>query len=186
MNIKISKNIVTIFALLILQCCGPSKEEREAIKEAIKEEKEFAEKCGCNEVSDCLGKYKFEAARKYASKYGDYGGEKMRKIVTAEAFYWVNNKDYERALLTVDETAGDALGFGDHEKYKIRYQVLDKITEKLIDEGNFKEAKKWAFKASDDRNCEAWNAEEDNHFNKNETQRKVLLKKVVDAEKIFK
>lgn len=188
MDMRVTPNILAIIALLILQRCGPNQRELE-IKDREKKHKEFAEKCGCDGVHDCLGKYKFDCARTFYDRSEDVMGSTMQGIVIAEATYWVTNKDYERALTVVDETAGDAvycISCGENEKFKIRFEILNKIIEKLIDEGNFHEAKKWAFKASDDRNNGGWTKEDGSHFNKNETQRYILLKKVDDAEELLK
>jgi hypothetical protein len=64
--------------------------------------------CGCENVDDCLSKYKFEEARKYASSIitfddmNNYGNGRESKgafyvIIVNEAEYWINQGELEKA-----------------------------------------------------------------------------------------
>lgn len=166
------KIIPIIVASMFLISCE-FHETREA-RLAHEQNEEYAKKCGCLSVDDCLGKYKFAEARKFISILNENlqqgGDEAMQKAVTSEAFYWVKNKEYEKAINVIDETADVALAqyYSSEKKNEIRFNVLNRIIEKIIDEGDFKEAKKWIVKIDDVK------------------EQKKLLKKIENAEKVLK
>jgi hypothetical protein len=65
--------------------------------------------CGCDNVDDCLSKYKFEEARKYNSaiitfddenKYGNGRSSEESKpfIIIAEVQYWISQNELEKAV----------------------------------------------------------------------------------------
>lgn len=70
--------------------------------------------CGCDNVDDCLSKYKFEEARKYAASYPEGGwlhGEKfeygkseaMYKIIISEIQYWLSQNNLDKAQIGLNE-----------------------------------------------------------------------------------
>ena len=139
--------------------------------------KEKEQDVPCENIDDCLGKYKFEEARKLVSQEeGSWDAESiaMRKIVFAEAYYWVKNKEYEKALNVIDETSALAMySYGTDnyrlkKKNKIRTDILNRIIEKIIYEEDFKKAKKWVLKID------------------TQSEQKRLLKKIETAEKLSK
>ena len=163
-------------SLVFTQCGGDSKKEEDlnALEEQYK----------CKGVDDCLSKYEFEGARAYAPLVESWNlDDAMQKIVNAESKYWVKEKDYKTAIGIVDEYDGGS--YSQHEKIAMRYELLSVIIDELIEAGDFDQAKIYALKASDEHTLEGWNATQTNDFDKEETQQKLLLKKIDNAKKIL-
>lgn len=73
--------------------------------------------CGCDNIEDCISKNKFDEARKYQSQLPSDGLERkffsvdrvehknpaLFKIISAEAKFWLNQNDLERALKISEE-----------------------------------------------------------------------------------
>ena len=141
---------------------------------------------GCDNVDDCLSKYKFEEAREYASGNQWLNSFKMEKIVMAETNYWIKQKDFDRAISIVDETAPSAFSPDDGvTKARIKFEILTQIIDKLIGENNFVEAEKWALIAPNNRNING-KGRQQNEYDPDENQRKSLLMKIKEAEKVLK
>lgn len=69
--------------------------------------------CGCDNVDDCLSKYKFEEARKYAAAEDAkllQSFVERKRVAFAEAEYWINEKDFKRALPIAKEIGGQEFG----------------------------------------------------------------------------
>ena len=170
--------ITLLIASLVFTQCGDSKKEEDlnALEEQYK----------CKGVDDCLSKYEFEGARAYApvESFGSFSfDDAMKKIVNAESKYWVKEKDYKTAIGIVDEYDGGS--YSQHEKIAMRYELLSVIIDELIEARDFDQAKIYALKASDEHTLEGWNATQTNDFDKEETQQKLLLKKIDNAKKIL-
>jgi len=86
--------LLLIVCILFINGCGPCPD------------------CGCDNVDDCLSKYKFEEARKYASNLKDYEysddfipektgtnpkGDAFFKIICSETNYWINQNELNKA-----------------------------------------------------------------------------------------
>lgn len=119
--------------------------------------------CGCENVDDCLAKYKFEEARKYASKLDDYKynddffpkktGENPKadaffKIICTETDYWINQYDLKRAEASLKELR--SLDVSNHnisesdrdEKYlDLTFSIISKYCQKQ----QFENAKELAY-----------------------------------------
>lgn len=68
------------------------------------ERENLAEERGCANVDDCVTQYKFKEARQYASE-GGYSARayKLRKIISAEVTYFMDNDAEKRALGAIKE-----------------------------------------------------------------------------------
>ena len=142
-----TKFITAILLLLIFSCSEESK---------------LNEKYDCSSVDDCLSKYNFEGARAYASlphEEGDYE-ERIahwsgwRNILVSESNYWVNNGDFKKALQILDADkenfrVNGNKGPGSCFFNEAKYNLISKIIEKLIDDNEFNEARKWVLKCPD-------------------------------------
>lgn len=54
--------------------------------------------CGCDNVDDCLSKYKFEEARKHGSLSSDWEKTKIfQKIIITESEYWISQNELDKA-----------------------------------------------------------------------------------------
>ncbi len=173
----------------------------------IKEDKTIsskseAKKEPCKNVDDCLYKYNFEEARKYAyeipnkergfwSDPDTYKGKELKKIIQQESIYWINQNEFDRALLTIDEFPNDIFAPSDRytntnyyieQKYKLRFEILNKIIDKLLYNANFTKAKEWANKGAADRDINGVASEKDD-FKSDQIQRDVLLSIVSKAHK---
>lgn len=173
-----TKFITAILLLLIFSCSEESK---------------LNEKYNCTGVDDCLSKYNFEGARAYVSlphEEGDYE-ERIahwsgwRNILVSESNYWMNNGDFKKAIEILDaDKENFRLNGNQYESVfnKAKIDLISKIIEKLLDDNEFNEARKWVLKcpdaAIDGSNYEA---------NKKEGLiRDVLNKKIDDYEKLSK
>jgi hypothetical protein len=63
------------------------------------ERENLADERGCADVDDCIAQYKFREARQYASGRA----YKLRKIISAEVTYFMDNDAEKRALGTIKE-----------------------------------------------------------------------------------
>ena len=71
--------------------------------------------CGCDNVDDCLAKYKFEEARKFVNNIEydendeDVNSKKGRKIselykiFCSESYYWISQNEFKRAEISLNE-----------------------------------------------------------------------------------
>jgi hypothetical protein len=70
------------------------------------DENELSNNLGCINISDCLTKYKFEEARTYHSKLGEFDLNKqsgIKNIITAEISYYLSNDSKDIALSSILE-----------------------------------------------------------------------------------
>ncbi len=89
--------------------------------------------CGCDNVDDCLSKYKFVEARKYVSKEDSH--EQLAKIFLTESKYWFSEKQFNRALDAGKELVH--LGFDNDKKEYI--QLLSEIISAKIQSNDLNE-----------------------------------------------
>ena len=146
--------IPCLFALSILALISSCREPD------INEDKqeEIAEKYKCLSVDDCLAQYKFTAARAHLDAINDprnrYAPNK--KIVNLETSYWVNQGDFNQAMTVLEEArVSIAIDYTKESEYnKMTYNLISSIVNKLLDKGNYKEAKRWALKIDYDKKKE--------------------------------
>jgi hypothetical protein len=94
--------------------------------------------CGCENVDDCLSKYKFEEARRYASKFTDdyyertmFGqnrttkNDELYKIICTETDFWLTKNDLDKAISLSNEIKNI--------NFKEKYDG-DRISKKQADE----------------------------------------------------
>ena len=143
--------VVVVLVILIAWIGSMGQSEEESKMEGLAEQYE------CENVEDCLVKYNFEAARAFASIAStnslddDNKSKSMKKIITQESNYWIDNGEYDRGLTVVEEGKDYYRG-----EYNIRYEpaeyevarygVISMAVDALIDKEEFKQAKKWALK----------------------------------------
>ena len=181
-----TKFITAILLLLIFSCSEESK---------------LNEKYDCSSVDDCLSKYNFEGARAYASlphEEGDYE-ERIahwsgwRNILVSESNYWVNNGDFKKALQILDADKENFRVNLNNGRYfnEAKYNLISKIIEKLIDDNEFNEARKWVLKcpdgvfSMDDKHKSGRDFREEEH-DPSEKMRYILNKKIDEFEKLSK
>ena len=156
-NIRtIVKSLIVLVLLAIICYIGykiiPSvfQTEIENYEKKNAEEK-LKEKYKCNSCEDCITKYNFEAAHAYLALV-DWRGSNYRQeiaVLTAEASYWVKEKDYERAMDILEEFHLDGY---ENEKQKVKFNILSSIIDDYISLKDFDNAKIYALKSSDDIN----------------------------------
>ncbi|WP_395050303.1 hypothetical protein [Flavobacterium sp.] len=112
----------------------------------------------CDNIDDCLSKYKFEEARNYASELTDenydkkwynyiVGGveerktknEELYKIISTETDYWISQNELEKAENTCNELKNIQLSFNYGSGDRIGQEEL----EHKISEFNFKIIRKY-------------------------------------------
>jgi hypothetical protein len=176
---KIFRLIYFIGVIVLFSSCGQSEEEK------------LKEKYKCSSCEDCLTKYEFEGARAYLA-LADWREANFREeiaVLTAEANYWVKEKDYERAIDIVEEFHLD--GF-EEEKQKVKFNVLSSIIDDYIYLKDFDNAKIYALKSSDDINLSgesksedpsAW--DEESEIERWRSQQTELIERIQKAEKLL-
>lgn len=60
-----------------------------------------SKKCDCENVDDCLSKYKFKEARELDGKDSSSIYSQLPKIIEAEVTFWISQKEFERAYETL-------------------------------------------------------------------------------------
>jgi hypothetical protein len=167
------KIILILLSIGFLFSCGK--------KETPKPEAKY----DCENVDDCISKYDFVAARAYMAADESLGAySHLQKITEAESIYLAKNGEFDAALNVINEASHT--NYYDHEKEKAKYVVIEMAVNNFLEKEDYKSAKKWALKASDLRNVEGWNESDTRDWKKEETQQKLLLKKIADYEKIVK
>lgn len=172
---------------MLFSCKNEWEQKEEYFEEEIKPK--LVEKYKCYGVDDCLSKYEFQGARDFASEIqvfspSLFGNEVMEKIVRAESIYWLNEKEYDRAYKTVLEFKPSNTDWSNAEMER-QYDILDDIISSLISDKEFDKALLWVLKASDQHNIEGWKKSDTSNWNDQETQQKILLKKITTAKKIL-
>ena len=162
-RIKIPFLLVILITVVVCACREPDINED-------KQEK-IAEKYDCLGVDDCLAQYKFTAARAYLDAINDPRNrwEPNEKIVNIESSYWVNQGDFNQAMTVLEEArASIVTNYTRESDYnEMRRNLISSIVNKLLDKGNYKEAKRWALKIDYDE------------------KREKLLKQIKDTEKVM-
>jgi hypothetical protein len=97
--------------------------------------------CGCSNVDDCLSKYKFEEARKYASNIKEvWRPKQMVKIISAEAEYWVTQKEFSKALVLCKELSRikieNKLDFSEGDKQEFYIKTLYSLISAKVQSNN--------------------------------------------------
>lgn len=89
--------------------------------------------CGCDNVDDCLSKYKFEEARKFASNMKSGKTEELYKIICSESDYWINQNDLIRAINISKELKNlDVSDWGDNIDETLRDNKYIELTLQII------------------------------------------------------
>jgi len=113
--------------------------------------------CGCDNVDDCLSKYKFEEARKYASainnsdESNNYGNGKWSKealfdIIYSESKYWINHNELNRAESLAKELSnfsfsGETILRDIDDEVKTKYvELINEIIIKYCESGDWDKA----------------------------------------------
>ena len=87
----------------------------------------YSVQCNCENVDDCLSKYKFVEARKFASRLDeDDRGKAFCQISIAEANYWIDHGDMARAQSNIDEIM-NSTSINDEAKQKISWGLNKKM-----------------------------------------------------------
>ena len=165
-----------------ISSCNSDDEESEKL------EKEISEKYKCDNVDDCISKYQFEGARAYMAEEEKNSGlgvyKNLPKITQAESIYLAKQNEFERAIDVINEA--NQINYYEQEKQKLKFIIYEMAVSKYCDDGDFTTAKKFALKSSDLINTEGWSKDGTNTWNDNETQQKILLKKIKDYETAMK
>jgi hypothetical protein len=107
---------------------------------------------GCNSVDECLSSYDFEGARKQVGDDFDKDRE-IKKITIAESKYWADKGEIDRALTIVDESwSTDDYFWPESDWQEWRFNIIDKGVTSCCEKGDYRQAKVFALKASDDMN----------------------------------
>ncbi len=189
--------------LLLISSCSNSESEAES---------EAKNERGCGSVDGCLSKYDFEGARYYYSAevnyYGsDYKGS-LKKITIAESKYWADKGEVDRALTVVDESWGiDDNDWPEADWQAWRYNIIDNGVTSCCEKGDYRQAKIYALKASNELNVDGFKIgsgtgryldrdgnEQENDYStgskeikaKGPSMRESLLKKISQYEELVK
>ncbi len=125
----------SLFALILLVAgcisiifLGYSKKDFNNLKNRF-----YSVQCNCENVDDCLSKYKFVEARKFASRLEtnevrnfDDRGKAFCQISIAEANYWIDHGDMARAQSNIDEIM-NSTSIDDEAKQKISWGLNKKM-----------------------------------------------------------
>jgi hypothetical protein len=176
---KISRLIYFTGVIVLFSSCGQSEEEK------------LIEKYKCSSCEDCMTKYNFEAAHAYLA-LADWREANFREeiaVLTAEANYWVKEKDYERAMDILEEFHLDGY---ENEKQKVKFNILSSIIDDYISLKDFDNAKIYALKSSDDinlsgesksENPDAW--DEVSEIESWRSQKTELIERIEKAENLL-
>ena len=164
---------------------------------------DLVEKYECENVEDCLVKYNFEAARAFASIAStnslddDNKSKSMKKIITQESNYWIDNGEFDRGLTVVE--VGKDYYRGEYDiqfeaaEYEVaKYGVISMIVDALLDKEEFKEAKRWALKSCDCNISGRTKAKQKDYdggkskWDESASMKNTLLKKIKETEKLMK
>tara|TARA_B100001057_G_C22381890_1_gene768734 strand:- start:104 stop:601 length:498 start_codon:yes stop_codon:yes gene_type:complete len=160
---KITPITLMLLLVVFVFSCGGS--------DVDKKKEKIGQKYDCMSIDDCLAQYKFTAARAHLDAINDPRNrwEPNKKIVNIETSYWVNQGDFNQAMTVLEEARESiATNYTRESDYnKMRYNLISSIVNKLLDKGNYKEAKRWALKIDYDK------------------KREELLKQIKDTEKVM-
>jgi len=138
---KSAKFYISLSLLFFISSCSNTKTES-----------------GCSSVDDCLSSYDFEGARKQVADVQDWDkDEEIQKITLAESKYWADKGDIDRALTIVDESWGtDDDDWPEADWQEWRYNIIDKGVTSSCEKGDYKQAKLYALKASNELNVDGF------------------------------
>ena len=189
--------VVVVLVILIAWIGSMGQSEEDSKME------ELAEQYECENVEDCLVKYNFEAARAFASFAStnsfddDNKSKSMKKIITQESNYWIDNEEFDRGLTVVEEGKDYYRGeynvsFEPAEYEVARYGAISMAVDALIGKEEFKEAKRWALKTCDCNISGRTKAQQNDYDGGDEkwdeaaSMKNTLLKKIKESEKLMK
>lgn len=188
--IKSSVHVILCSSMLLFYSCGSDdwQDRRDKQRKTFETEVKprLVEKYNCDNVDDCISKYQFEGARAYmaAEQNIDLSSENrnLPKITQAEAIYWAKQNEFQRAIDVINEA--DLVVYKEEEKQNLKFTIYEMAINKYCEDGDFKKAKTFALKASDLHNIAGWSrTQTTDDWKKDETQQKVLLRKIKDYEK---
>lgn len=113
---------------------------------------------GCGSVDECLSSYDFEGARKFIVDGYDFEkGEKIKKITISESKYWADKGEIDRALTVIDESWGiDDYAWSEADWQQWRYNIIDNGVTSCCEKGDYRQAKIYALKASNELNVDGF------------------------------
>jgi hypothetical protein len=160
--------LLSTLSLFFLSCDSIEEKRREKFESEKKQQ--LIEKYKCDNVDDCLSKYQFEGARAYMAAEEEINGlgvyRNLPKITQAEAIYLAKQNEFQRALDVINEA--NQVNYLESDKEHLKYLILEMAVIKFCEDGDFEKAKLFTIlKASD-------------------TQQKILIKKIKDAQIHFK
>lgn len=137
---------------------------------------ELLAKCGCSSVDDCIEKNNTECAWKILNQDESLvKDEDKMKIIKAESIGFIKKGEFKKGWQNLSEQNFE---YFQNDLIAYKYEYLNLVIDELLEDGEINKAKVYAMKASDEHNIEGWLESETNDFNKNKTQRKLLLKKI--------
>ena len=113
-------------------------------------------------------------------------------ILVSETNYWVNNGDFKKAfqILEADkQNYNNATDLNYVHFNRAEYDLINNIIEKILDDNEFNEARKWVLKCPDKHESGIDFREEDGFYKKHkpyEKMRYILNKKIDEFEKLSK
>jgi hypothetical protein len=117
-------------------------------------DEEISDKGGCSSIDGCLSIYDFEQARKIAGE-GYFSDDELKKITISESKYWADKGEIDRALAVVDESWGiDDYEWKESDWQAWRYNIIDKGVTTCCEKGDYRQAKIYALKASEELNID--------------------------------
>jgi hypothetical protein len=140
---KRTKFYFSLSLLLLLSSCSNSEDD-------------LNDNGGCSTVEGCLSNYDFERARKIAGE--SFSSDDELKIITiAESKYWADKGEIDRALSVVDESWGISdLTWEESDWQAWRYNIIDKGVTMCCEKGDYRQAKIYALKASNELNVDGF------------------------------
>jgi hypothetical protein len=172
-------SILFFISILLFSCKNEQEQKEEYFEEEIKPK--LVEKYKCYGLDDCLSKYEFQGAREFAGETGKFEpwniDDNIKKIITAESTYWVNEKEYDRAYKIIKEYDP---GIYETDKSEKEFEILDDIISSLISDKEFDQALLWALKATDIKDADGYNVSDGK-----DSQQKTLVKKITTAKKML-
>jgi len=138
-----SKYNLLVILILLLSSCSNSEDD-------------LNDNGGCSTVEGCLSNYDFERARKIAGK--GYNTENdLKDITIAESKYWADKGEIDRALSVVDESWGiNDYVWEESDWQAWRYNIIDKGVTICCEKGDYRQAKIYALKASNELNVDGF------------------------------
>jgi len=116
---------------------------------------------GEDQIDSYLAEYKFEEARKANSANSTYDksdrAENLKKITIAESKFWADKGEIDRALTIVDESWSTSdYSWPEADWQEWRFNIIDKGVTSSCEKGDYKQAKLYALKASNELNVDGF------------------------------